>query len=234
MKKCPKCMKSDLDTVRFCKSCGTEIFFLERFESAEEKAKGADSTDSKQKLFFIILSMFILIVFFIPCYSIEAVIKEYFIEDGSVTIGEITETFNGNFSGFQLALINFRLNFGFGFAFFIPLLFPIVAFIKIFKSRDLLVNKSLYVYLSWVFTIGIIITVALFYIISALGKQTGGQDLTAIQITDLLFFTEYFDTAGFINVAVEMSVLPVIGWFLSLLFYLIGIVFSVFCFRKAK
>jgi hypothetical protein len=32
-------MKSDLDTVRFCKHCGTELFFLERFAPVEEKPK---------------------------------------------------------------------------------------------------------------------------------------------------------------------------------------------------
>jgi hypothetical protein len=37
MKKCPRCMKSDHDTVRFCRYCNTELFFLERFAPEEEK-----------------------------------------------------------------------------------------------------------------------------------------------------------------------------------------------------
>ena len=31
MKKCPKCLKYDADDVRFCKHCGTELFFPKRF-----------------------------------------------------------------------------------------------------------------------------------------------------------------------------------------------------------
>ena len=34
MKKCPKCSKVDeSDSVRFCESCGTELFFMNRFEA---------------------------------------------------------------------------------------------------------------------------------------------------------------------------------------------------------
>ncbi|MCL2628898.1 MAG: hypothetical protein FWD44_09430 [Oscillospiraceae bacterium] len=31
MKKCPNCLKSDEDTVRYCKLCNTEMFFEYRF-----------------------------------------------------------------------------------------------------------------------------------------------------------------------------------------------------------
>jgi len=31
MKKCPRCFGLDDDTVRFCKKCGTELFFEYRF-----------------------------------------------------------------------------------------------------------------------------------------------------------------------------------------------------------
>jgi hypothetical protein len=44
-------MKSDLDTVRFCRSCGTEIFFLERFAPAEEKPKKRGVIKRLLKLF---------------------------------------------------------------------------------------------------------------------------------------------------------------------------------------
>ena len=39
MKKCPKCSKHDADDIRFCKDCGAELFFANRFEQKHIKAK---------------------------------------------------------------------------------------------------------------------------------------------------------------------------------------------------
>ena len=39
MKKCPKCMRSDNDSQRFCTHCGTELFFTERFEEPVKPKK---------------------------------------------------------------------------------------------------------------------------------------------------------------------------------------------------
>lgn len=33
MKKCPACLKRDSDSTRFCRHCGTELFFEHRFEA---------------------------------------------------------------------------------------------------------------------------------------------------------------------------------------------------------
>ena len=40
MKKCPRCLKLDDDEVRFCKACGTELFFEYRFPENEGKQTG--------------------------------------------------------------------------------------------------------------------------------------------------------------------------------------------------
>jgi len=38
MKKCPHCLKrEEIDATRFCKNCGTELFFEHRFEATPEK-----------------------------------------------------------------------------------------------------------------------------------------------------------------------------------------------------
>ena len=37
MKKCPRCLKTDDDDVRFCKHCNTELFFVERFPASTTK-----------------------------------------------------------------------------------------------------------------------------------------------------------------------------------------------------
>ena len=39
MKKCPRCMRSDNDSQRFCTHCGTELFFTERFEEPDKPRK---------------------------------------------------------------------------------------------------------------------------------------------------------------------------------------------------
>lgn len=36
MKKCPRCMRKDNATQRFCVHCGTELFFERRFENIDE------------------------------------------------------------------------------------------------------------------------------------------------------------------------------------------------------
>jgi|GEM_PF-739339 len=41
MKKCPRCLKYDNDSTRFCKHCGTELFFPERFETKESESRSA-------------------------------------------------------------------------------------------------------------------------------------------------------------------------------------------------
>jgi uncharacterized OB-fold protein len=46
MKKCPNCMRKDIDSQRFCKACGTEIFFVERF--AKEKGVEVKMANKKQ------------------------------------------------------------------------------------------------------------------------------------------------------------------------------------------
>ena len=48
MKKCPRCLKDDNDSQRFCTYCGTELFFIERFKPSQ----GADidsAPPSKEK-----------------------------------------------------------------------------------------------------------------------------------------------------------------------------------------
>ena len=52
MKKCPKCLKYDDESVRFCKSCGTEIFFEERFEVKSKSTKHIQKL-LKKKLAFV-------------------------------------------------------------------------------------------------------------------------------------------------------------------------------------
>jgi ubiquinone/menaquinone biosynthesis C-methylase UbiE len=42
MKKCPKCLKQDNDSTRFCDHCGTELFFSERFRD------NASTSDKKR------------------------------------------------------------------------------------------------------------------------------------------------------------------------------------------
>jgi len=54
MKKCPSCLKYDNETVRFCKHCGTELFFENRFP--EKKIKSGlikrifNKKDKKQEI----------------------------------------------------------------------------------------------------------------------------------------------------------------------------------------
>ena len=48
MRKCPKCLKyGETDTTRFCGSCGTELFFEERFENNKEVIKRKNTIDLK-------------------------------------------------------------------------------------------------------------------------------------------------------------------------------------------
>ena len=51
MKKCPRCMRHDSNDTRFCKHCGTELFFLERFE-VDEKASAEKPLKTAFKAFF--------------------------------------------------------------------------------------------------------------------------------------------------------------------------------------
>jgi rRNA maturation protein Nop10 len=40
MRKCPRCNQyGETDTIRFCNSCGTELFFSERFDGKNRFAK---------------------------------------------------------------------------------------------------------------------------------------------------------------------------------------------------
>jgi len=180
------------------------------------------SADEKSKYIFIIISALLIAAFFLPCYRIEAV---------AVFGTEILEVNTGSFSGFEFATATYQMYLGFVFFFFLPLLFPIIIIITVFKNRDNLVNKKLYFSLLWLFIAGIAVAVYIFFAISALGETSENPlevDLTAIQITDILFGTGYYDDSFQSPVIkVEMSVFPAPGAFLTVLFYLAGIVFSI-------
>jgi len=47
MKKCPRCKGFDDDSVRFCKKCGTELFFDNRFPEMKSLKSGIKLLISK-------------------------------------------------------------------------------------------------------------------------------------------------------------------------------------------
>jgi hypothetical protein len=48
MKKCPACMREDPDAPRFCKNCGTEMFFPERFGEKNRQKKIAEAAEANE------------------------------------------------------------------------------------------------------------------------------------------------------------------------------------------
>jgi len=49
MKKCPRCLKYDDDSVRFCKKCNTELFFEDRFPAEGKNIMKKSITKSCKK-----------------------------------------------------------------------------------------------------------------------------------------------------------------------------------------
>jgi hypothetical protein len=55
MRKCPKCLKyGETDTTRFCSSCGTELFFEERFEKNNKNIIKKNNPISLKKIYSIL------------------------------------------------------------------------------------------------------------------------------------------------------------------------------------
>ena len=56
MKKCPRCLKLDDDSVRFCKNCNTELFFEDRFPRMAMNMRGKKDMGSRNDMKIVVIT----------------------------------------------------------------------------------------------------------------------------------------------------------------------------------
>jgi len=194
------------------------------------------------RIVFGILAALIIVAFFmLPYYKFNISILNVMREESppfNIEVGDVEKTLSGSFSGLRISLANLD------YIFFILLLPPMLMLLKIIKERGEVITSGiggLYSSLSATFIGGLILTVLGFFWYSwrvVVVTPNSVDNIMSVNVTDSLFPTEIDSLIGtrlwesYDFTAHITSVLPSVGFLLTILLYVIGISITRFCIKN--